>query len=581
LAQGPTSFAPWFAAVAVASSPQLVCAMAMSSFLTRLGCKRRSDGLALLGIPDEYAWEGLGDEEIDAYYEAKDKAIDELELTDADQYLQEVELLQRVPPATMHQLKDLLIQRAIRLVHVLKPIEEQRRGMRSMQNKGYLPPSHVSSFEHAEDLCQKELQSIMEESQLLAPGNPRNSIIQVAVQRYHQRMAEMEPSEDAAQPSFEDLKSGFLKSTPTPAPPVKTAHGLPIGALVEAHGLQTEGMNGARGRVKGQQKNRVAVVFEPPIGDKALLPQNLRVVAAAPPIHPDAVEAPSMTFQISLHHSKGDPLGIKFEPQPPPEQQKDGQQSWLLVTGFHEKSQAAKHNASQKDPNMCLRQGDRIVAVVDASLPEAERKPVGGNFRAILAVMASGRSPLCFIVQRVVGPPLRFKVGQFVKANCGDRGWLDGEVMAVWDSDSKGKRVPYVIRILAAGNDVCAPADSDQFIKKGDPRFKVGDEVVANYQGGYKSGAVIEVLSKRIHNAYRIKLSAGGECTAPEDINRFVRPVARFEKGAEVLVNNGSEYVPATVEAVYHPAWIYLVKLEAGGNIVPVPYDVDQIIKAR
>jgi hypothetical protein len=557
--------------------------MAVNSFLTLLGCKRRSDGLDLLGIPDEYDWEGLGDEEIDAYYEAKDKALDQLELTDADQFLQEVELMQRVPAATMQQLKDLLIQRAIRLVHVLKPIEEQRRGMRSMQNKGYLPPSHVSSFEHAEDLCQKELQSIMEESQLLAPGNPRNSIIQVAVQRYHQRLAEMEPDGDKGKANFEDMKSGFLKSsTPTPAPPVKMAHGFPIGAIVEAHSLQTEGMNGAKGRVKGMQKNRVAVVFEPPIGDKALLPANLRLVAAAPPIHPDAVEAPTTTFQISLHHSKGEPLGIKFEPQPPPEQQKPDQPSWLLVTGFHEKSQAAKHNASQKDPGMCLRQGDRIVAVVDASVPEAERKPIGGNFRAILAVMASGKSPLCFIVQRVAGPPLRFKVGQYVKANCGDKGWQDGEVMAVWDSDSKGQRVPYVIRILAELRDVCAPADSDQFIKKGDPRFKVGDTVVANYHGGYKNGTVIEVISKRIQHSYRIRLSAGGECTAPDDLNRFVRPLARFEKGAEVLVNiNGSGHVPATVEEVYHPAWIYLVKVDAGGNFVPVPYDVDQVIKAR
>ncbi|CAK0808286.1 unnamed protein product [Prorocentrum cordatum] len=554
--------------------------MAVDSLLTRLGCKRRSDGLALLGIPDEYVWEGLGDEEIDAYYEAKEKALDQLELTDADQFLQEVELMQRVPAATIQQLKDLLIHRAVRLVHVLKPIEEQRKGMRSMQSKGYLTPSHVSSFEHAEELCQKELQSIMEESQLLVPGSPRNAIREVAARMYHQRLAEVEQGGDNDQPKFEDMKSGFLKSTPSSEPPARLAHGFPIGAEVEAHGLQTQAMNGARGRVKGVQKQRVAVVFPPPLGDKALLPANLRLVAASPPIHPDAVEAPSLTFQVCLHHSKGEPLGIRFEPQPPPEQQAPDQQSWLLVTGFHEKSQAERHNATQKDPDLRLRQGDRIVAVVDASVPDAERKPVGGNFRAILAVMASGKSPLVFFVQRVLGPPLRFKVGQCVKATCGDKGWLDGQVIAVWDTDSKGKRVPYVIRIPAVGNDVCAPADSDQFIKKGDPRFKVGDAVVANYQGGYKKGTVIEVLSERTHSSYRIRLEAGGECTAPDDLNKFVRPVARFEKGAEVLVNNGSEYLPATVEAVYHPGWTYLVKLD-GGNLVPVPHDVDQIIKAR
>lgn len=240
--------------------------MAVASVLAWLGCSRRSNGLALLGVPDEYAWDGLGDEDIDAYYEAKDKALDQLAPTDAGQWpqapvvkfyraldnigirkepdvgsdrtgagviegdvfevieetkgsdgrvylklrneegwvfdrgtrgglfgqliveaVEEVELLQRVPVHSKQKLEELLIQRAVRLFHVYFRIEEQRQGMRSMHSKGYLPPNYLSSFELAEDLCVKELKSIMDESRMLAPGNPQNSIIQVAMQRYHQR----------------------------------------------------------------------------------------------------------------------------------------------------------------------------------------------------------------------------------------------------------------------------------------------------------------------------------------------------------------------------------------------------------
>jgi len=554
----------------------------VSRLSTWLGCKRRSEGLEALGIPTEYAWEGLGDAEIDAYYEAKDKALDELELTEADTWLQEVELMQRVPAETREQLKGLLLQRAIRLVHVLKPIEEQRRGMRAMQGKGYLTQGQVSSFEQAEELCGRELKSVMEESQLLAPGLPQNSIIQAAVQAYHRiNDAAAEEADGEKQPSFEDMKRGFFKN----APPPKMAHGFVIGAEVEAHGLQTESMNGARGRVKGTKGERVAVNFPEPIGEKALRPVNLRLVPDSYPVHPDATDVPMTQFQVCLHHSKGQPLGIKFTPEPPPEQQKADQQSWLLVTGFHENGQAAKHNAAHKDkdPAACLQEGDRLVAVVDASVDEKQQKPVGGNSRAILSVMASGKSPLVFIVQRILGPPLRYKVGQFVKANCGNKGWLAGQVIKVWEDGNQGpgSKVPYVIRIEGAGNVVCAPMDSDNFIMKGNPRFKIGDEVVANYQGGYKKGKITEINNARTYTSYGIQLTEGEKpatCNAPEDLNRFVRPLARYEKGTKVLANVANEFVPGVIEAVYHPNWVYAVRLDAG-NVVFVPEDIDHFMK--
>merc|ERR1740130_1168309 len=98
----------------------------------------------------------------------------------------------------------------------------------------------------------------------------------------------------------------------------------------------------------------------------------------------------------------------------------------VLPDGF-----AKKWNDLQQDDGMRLRSGDRIVAVVDASLPEKQHAPVGGSSKAILDVITLGRTPLILIICRVLGPPLRFKVGQQVKANCGQKGWLDGCVVEV------------------------------------------------------------------------------------------------------------------------------------------------------
>jgi hypothetical protein len=465
-------------------------------------------------------------------------------------------------------------------VHVLKPIEEQRRGMRMMQSKGYLPPSQVESFEQAEELCSRELKSIMEESQQLVPGMPPNSIIQAAVQRYHQGLAEVQGDDEGeGQRKFEDIKRGFFKS----APPPKMAHGFPLGSEVQAFGLQTESMNGAIGRVKGTSKgDRVAVIFPEPIGEKALRPNNLRRAPEPPVVHPDARDAPGRHFRIMLSPSKGEPLGIKFVPQPPPDEHKEGMPSWLFITGFHENGHVLKYNAAQKDPSKRVRPGDRIMAIVDGSLPEAERKPVGGNCKEILRVMMSGKSPLFFVIERDLGPPLRFKMGQRVKANCGDKGWVEGTVIDLWEDGSDGAKVPYVIRLQGAGNVVCAPKDHDNFVVKGDPRFKAGDDVMANYNGGYKRGKVVEVKENKTFNAYGIKIveGDGGSCEAPEDLNQFVRPVARYEKDAKVLANVGGEFKPGTIEAVYHPNWVYAVRLDAG-NVVCVPEDTDQFMKLR
>jgi len=181
----------------------------------------------------------------------------------------------------------------------------------------------------------------------------------------------------------------------------------------------------------------------------------------------------------------------------------------------------------------------------------------------------------------VLGPPLRFKLGQQVKANCGQRGWLDGSIVKVWEERNDGSIIPYVIRIKDSGDTVCAPQDSDEFVVKGDPRFKVGDKCMAFYEGSYAKGKITEVKNEGTRIAYTVKLAGGGPVfQILEDLNRFIRPVARYDKGMKVLANVAQQFVPGTIEACYHPNWVYAVRLDAG-NVVFVPEDTDVFMKSR
>eukprot|EP00933_Yihiella_yeosuensis_P042718 TRINITY_DN37382_c0_g1_i2.p1 TRINITY_DN37382_c0_g1~~TRINITY_DN37382_c0_g1_i2.p1 ORF type:complete len:420 (+),score=69.36 TRINITY_DN37382_c0_g1_i2:83-1261(+) len=53
---------------------------------------------------------------------------------------------------------------------------------------------------------------------------------------------------------------------------------FPAGALVEAHSLSAEAMNGLQGRVLGPQGERIRVAFADPTGEKALKPTNLKII---------------------------------------------------------------------------------------------------------------------------------------------------------------------------------------------------------------------------------------------------------------------------------------------------------------
>eukprot|EP00931_Biecheleriopsis_adriatica_P077535 TRINITY_DN51087_c0_g1_i1.p1 TRINITY_DN51087_c0_g1~~TRINITY_DN51087_c0_g1_i1.p1 ORF type:complete len:571 (-),score=105.75 TRINITY_DN51087_c0_g1_i1:85-1731(-) len=542
------------------------------------GCARRNSGaggsLSDFGVPQSYEWDGLAEDRIDAYYDAKDKVIDELEKSLGSSInLNDASWAQQVSPNSKEMLKHLLLQRAISLVHVLRPIEEQRRSMRIMQQKGMLPDKHFASFESADETCQGELKSIIEESRALVPEAPPNAIIQAAVHAYNQQQDAAEAGEGGK--SFEDVKRGFLQGAAKK--PDKLIHGFEVGSDVMAHSLKTESMNGAIGKVKGAKGDRVAVTFPSPLGEKALKPENLKVAPIMPEIHPDAREPPSFNFHAELARQKGEDLGLSLEPIP--KTPKPGQESFLRVTGILPDGYVKKYNESVKDPRLRLCPNDNIIGVVDCSVPEAKRKPVCGKSKQILEIIQTGRTPLVLLTRRVLGPPLRFVDGQRVMANCGDKGWLEGRIINVWDEGQGGNMVPYVIRLSPGGNVVFAPKDNDQYVKKADPLFKVGDAVMCHMQGSYKKATITEIKDLKVLTSYLAKVDKQ-VIEVPEELTSFVRPIARFTVGTEVLAKMQGGYVPGKIEAVYHPRWVYSVRLDEG-DLVFVPEDVDNFVKKR
>jgi len=537
--------------------------------------RRRASDFDALGIPHEYTWEGLAYEQIDEYDDAKEKAMQELNKS-SDTENVDVPWMDRIPQQSKEALKHLLLTRAMALVHVLRPIEEQRRSLHMMQNKGFLPDNHFASFQQADEQCQQELKELIEEGQLLAPELPPNNIIQSAVRLYDQQVRH-KAGADEVQGRFEDVKRGFFKNASS-GKKDESAHGFEIGAEVVAHSLQTASLNGARGQVLAARGDRVAVSFPAPIGEKALKPSNLKIAPPQFKSHPDAT-VPTAQLEVELERQRGESLGLDLNHEPPLEHQQQGQDSCLLINDILPDGFAHQYNEKQQEKESKLCRGDRIMGVVDFSIPEESRRLVTRNSAAMLSVIQSGATPLVFLILRVLGPPLRFKIDYQVKAKCGEDGWLDGQVVAVWE-ERDGNPVPYVISIGGADRRVVfAPCDDDVCVVKGEPRFKVGDVVMAS-RNEYQRGKVAAVTPTKCSTSYEIELDSGITCTAPEDTNAFVRPLARFTEGTKVLARVGSGFVPGEIVKCYHPQWVYAVKLDLG-QVVFAPEDLDTFVKKQ
>jgi hypothetical protein len=119
-------------------------------------------------------------------------------------------------------------------------------------------------------------------------------------------------------------------------------------------------------------------------------------------------------------------------------------------------------------------------------------------------------------------PKLRFAVGEKVQAFAGAGEWINGTIIKLWDQGN-----PYRIE-LDDGTNVWGPEDVSNFVRprniSRDLRFKVGDRVLANALGGWKNGKIIRVWDHG--NPYRIELDDGTNVWGPEDVDKFVRPLA-------------------------------------------------------
>jgi len=314
-------------------------------------------------------------------------------------------------------------------------------------------------------------------------------------------------------------------------------------------------------------------------------PENLRVPPPQFVPHPDAKEP--TTTQVTIEIKRPKPkmsLGLRLDHFPPLEHQKTcpGEQSSLIVKEVLKEGFVHTYNSAQTDPMMCIHEGDRILAVVDASKPK--NKAIGGDSQTILKIIQSGCNPVVFIIGRILGPPLRFKVGQQVKAQCGQRGWLDGTVVNVWVEHDEivGHHVPYVIKIEETGDYVFSPKDSDDCVVKGPPRFAVGDEGVCSRDVGWTKCRVEEVRDEGLKTMYKVQViegsTEGDMVCVPEDTNRFMRRIARFKKGDKVMANVGQQFSPGTVEVVYHPEWVYKIHLDCGEDVY-APEDSDGYVR--
>ena len=117
-------------------------------------------------------------------------------------------------------------------------------------------------------------------------------------------------------------------------------------------------------------------------------------------------------------------------------------------------------------------------------------------------------------------PPLRFNIGDLVQAFAGQGEWINGTVIKIWDQGN-----PYRIE-LDDGTNVWGPEDTPNFVRDRTPleplRFQIGDKVLANALGGWKTGKIIMVWDHG--NPYRIELEDGTNVWGPEDIEKFVVP---------------------------------------------------------
>ena len=114
---------------------------------------------------------------------------------------------------------------------------------------------------------------------------------------------------------------------------------------------------------------------------------------------------------------------------------------------------------------------------------------------------------------------LRFNVGEWVECNM-RQGWESGVVMKQWTGG-----FTYVV-VLANGTIASSPFDKDEYIRRPQLRFSVGDRVECCMDEGWMSGTVMRHWSDLNGFPYEVVLDnckEGERCTAPCDLDGYIR----------------------------------------------------------
>jgi len=534
---------------------------------------------------DKYIWDGLAEVRISQYQHAKERAYEPFK----DEYEEDdSEWVSKLDAQSRNNLKDLLLKRAIGLVHVLKPVEDERKSVVMLEKEGKLQDGYKESFEAADKECTAEVSAVMEESQLLNPKDKPNAIIQKALQMY--------AAGDDPLCAHDATTRGYLNKEG------RKAHGFPIGCKVEMYGLKNTKLNGVQGRVMMEHGDLVACSFGRQYGERAFKPENLKLIedhedewepyADVPIINPEAYHMPTVTLEIVYQIPKEVPLGLVLRHEPPVEQQSEEKQGVLRISQIEKELGAHMHGLACTKfgtPELRLDFDDQILAVIDCKPEPDDREVISGNSQKMLDAIEAADRPLVFIILRELGPPLRFNIGETVLANCGERGMLAGTVEAVWADYQKGK-APYVIRLNSTGGGLFAPIDNDSAVQRAPPRFEIGADIMVNYEDSFKKGAIVELMCDRLHTSYTVLIrkeqlkdaEEDKEVFVPFDGIEFIRPKARFEVGTDVEVNaDGKGWLSGLVKEVYNPRWVYCVELDDREEPVFIPLDIDNMIRER
>lgn len=457
-------------------------------------CRARGSAARELGVlpEEEYAWPGLPEDRIEAYTAAREKFLDGLRgPLGAPGDGEDDDGLAQAPPDARELLKTLLVRRAMGLVHALKPIEEQRKGLRRLQSQGCVSRRHWESYRRAEEACAAEVQAVAEESARLVPEAAPNALIQTAVRLYQSHGLNWPPREGQVG-----------EPRPVQDPPKPFEHGQEVKwAGVDHEDVDEDEVGEVVGGFSdGSVRVRFKRGFWPCSAHELVRPDGAAIVPRSP--HPDAREIPATRIEVVLERVAGEPLGLALAHEPPVELRRPGQQSCLVVQGVLPEGCGQRRNQSQETQTQRLHAGDRIIAVIDGSIPKDLRAPVAGDSNAMLALLTKDQdagTPLILLVARALGPPLRFRVGQRVEAHCGAEGWQSGVVVGCWQADGSEAKAPYVVRVQHSGRIVSVPRDSDDCIGPAAPSQLAaqGASTPAAMQGGAQGGTEKAGRAKR------------------------------------------------------------------------------------